>query len=124
MSIAKSVTLVVALALPVSSSRAYGIQESAPAQYDGHGALVSAALVEQVREATAPFRDVRNVPAGYGPVLGCVSGPLTGAMAVNACPGPQGLACAWNPFKPRLSQSRAASRLPAVTSTYPRTYSA
>jgi hypothetical protein len=83
MSIARSVFLVVALAVPLSASRAYGIQESAAAQHDGHGAPGSAALVEQVREATAPFRDVRNVPAGYGPVLGCVSGPLTGAMGVH-----------------------------------------
>ena len=83
MSIAKSVTLVVALAVPLSASRASGIQESAAAQHDGHGAPGSAALVEQVREATAPFRDVRNVPAGYGPVLGCVSGPLTGAMGLH-----------------------------------------
>ena len=83
MSIARSVFLVVALAVPLSASRAYGIQESAAARHDGHGAPGSAALVEQVREATAPFRDVRNVPAGYGPVLGCVSGPLTGAMGVH-----------------------------------------
>jgi hypothetical protein len=84
MSIARSVTLVVALALPLPSSGGYGIQESAAAQHDGHGAPVSAALVEQVREATAPFRDVRNVPAGYGPALGCVRGPLTGAMGVHS----------------------------------------
>ena len=83
MSIARSVTLVVALALPLSSSRASEIQESPDAQHDHHGAAVSAALVEQVRAATAPFRDVRDVPTGYGPALGCVSGPLTGAMGVH-----------------------------------------
>jgi hypothetical protein len=83
MSIARSITLVVALALPLSSSRAYGIDGSAAPQHDNHRAAVSSVLVEKVREATAPFRDVRNVPAGYGPALGCVSGPLTGAMGVH-----------------------------------------
>jgi hypothetical protein len=39
--------------------------------------------VDQVRQATEGFRDVRNVPEGYGPVLGCVSGPLEGAMGVH-----------------------------------------
>ena len=83
MSIARSVALVVALVLPLSSSRAYGVDSGAAAQHDGHAAAASSVLVEKVREATAPFRDVRNVPAGYGPALGCVSGPLTGAMGLH-----------------------------------------
>src|SRR5688572_12186960 len=83
MGIARSVTLVVALALLLSSSRAYGIDGSAAAQHHSDAAGGSSVLVEKVREATAPFRDVRNVPAGYGPALGCVSGPLTGAMGLH-----------------------------------------
>jgi hypothetical protein len=67
-------------ALPFSSS---GVDGSAAPQHDNHRAAVSSVLVEKVREATAPFRDVRNVPEGYGPALGCASGPLTGAMGVH-----------------------------------------
>jgi hypothetical protein len=63
MSIARSFTLVVALALPLSSSRADGTQASAAAPHDGHTATVSPALVEQVREATAPFRDAGSPDA-------------------------------------------------------------
>lgn len=41
-------------------------------------------LVNAVREATAKYQDVANATAdGYGPVLGCVSGPDMGAMGVH-----------------------------------------
>ena len=40
-------------------------------------------LVEIVRNATKDFQDVANVPAGYAPALGCVSGPDHGAMGVH-----------------------------------------
>jgi hypothetical protein len=83
MSIVRLVTLVGALLWPLSSSPVYGNNGSAAAQHDRHDAAVSSVLVEKVRDATAPFRDVRNVPAGYEPALGCVSGPLTGAMGVH-----------------------------------------
>jgi len=53
------------------------------AQHESHGAGSSAALVQTVRQATEPFRDARNVPEGYGAVLGCVSGPEVGAMGVH-----------------------------------------
>ena len=43
----------------------------------------AARLVQLVRNATKDFQDVRNVPAGYGPFLGCVSGPDHGAMGVH-----------------------------------------
>jgi hypothetical protein len=39
-------------------------------------------LVEQVRDATAIYRDV-NQAAGYEPFGGCVSGPEAGAMGVH-----------------------------------------
>ena len=42
-----------------------------------------ARLVQLVRNATKDFQDVANVPAGYGPFLGCVSGPDHGAMGVH-----------------------------------------
>jgi hypothetical protein len=81
MSIARAVVFVAALAStllsPVSS------RDVAAAQHDGHAATVPSALMSVVRDATEPFRDVRNVPAGYGPVLGCVTGPDQGAMGVH-----------------------------------------
>jgi hypothetical protein len=40
-------------------------------------------LVEIVRNATQQFQDVTKVPAGYGPALGCVSGPDHGAMGIH-----------------------------------------
>jgi hypothetical protein len=43
----------------------------------------SARLVQLVRNARKDFRDVSNVPPGYGPFLGCVSGPDHGAMGVH-----------------------------------------
>jgi hypothetical protein len=46
-------------------------------------------LVQAVRAQTAAFFDVRNVPAGYAPVLGCVSGPQEGAMGLHYLNGPQ-----------------------------------
>ncbi len=43
-----------------------------------------ARLVQVVREATRPFIDVNAATAaGYGPFLGCVSGPDHGAMGVH-----------------------------------------
>ncbi len=44
----------------------------------------SAKLVQIVRNATRQFLDVNNAgAAGYGPFLGCVSGPDHGAMGVH-----------------------------------------
>jgi hypothetical protein len=41
-------------------------------------------LVQAVRDATRPFHDVSAATAaGYGPFLGCVSGPQEGAMGVH-----------------------------------------
>ena len=53
------------------------------AQHGGHNNESPPAFVEAVRQATEQFRDVRNVPAECGPVLGCVSGPEEGAMGVH-----------------------------------------
>jgi len=82
MSIARTVTFVVALASPLLSPFASRL-DAEPAQHEGHAAGVRSAFVEAVRQATEPFRDARNVPAGYGPTLGCVSGPDAGAMGVH-----------------------------------------
>ena len=53
----------------------------------GHNARASAdqaRLVQIVRNATKQFLDVNNTgSAGYGPFLGCVSGPDHGAMGVH-----------------------------------------
>jgi hypothetical protein len=54
------------------------------AQHAAHTvATPRSVLVDTVREATESFRDARNVPSGYGAVLGCVSGPEVGAMGVH-----------------------------------------
>ena len=53
------------------------------AQHADHSAVSPSAFVEVVRRATEQFRDARNVPPGYGAVLGCVSGPEQGAMGVH-----------------------------------------
>jgi hypothetical protein len=52
-------------------------------QHAGHGLSPDSALVNTVRQATEPFLDARNAPAGYGAALGCVSGPEVGAMGVH-----------------------------------------
>ena len=52
-------------------------------QHTEHIGASRSAFVEAVRGATQLFRDVRNVPPGYGAVLGCVSGPEQGAMGVH-----------------------------------------
>jgi hypothetical protein len=44
---------------------------------------VSAQLVRDVQDATRPFINVNNLPDGYQPLFGCVSGPDHGAMGVH-----------------------------------------
>jgi hypothetical protein len=49
-----------------------------------HNRPVPAKLVQAVRDATTQFIDVNNATAaGYGPFLGCVSGPDHGAMGIH-----------------------------------------
>jgi len=42
-----------------------------------------ATLVRDVQDATRGFLDVNNLPAGYEPLFGCVSGPDHGAMGIH-----------------------------------------
>jgi hypothetical protein len=52
-------------------------------EHDDHH-RAPAKLVRTVREATRPFLDVNaTTEAGYGPFLGCVSGPDHGAMGIH-----------------------------------------
>jgi hypothetical protein len=81
MSIARSGLFALGLALTPLSP--FGSLDVDAAQHAGHGAASPSAFVEAVRRATEQFRDVRNAPPGYGPVLGCVSGPDQGAMGVH-----------------------------------------
>jgi len=53
------------------------------AQHADHAGNSRSVLVDAVRQATEPFRDVRNASPDYGPILGCVSGPDAGAMGVH-----------------------------------------
>ena len=43
----------------------------------------SAKLVREVQDATKPFINVNNLPSGYQPLFGCVSGPDHGAMGIH-----------------------------------------
>lgn len=53
-------------------------------EHNAHAAADQAKLVQIVRNATKQFLDVNNAgAAGYGPFLGCVSGPDHGAMGVH-----------------------------------------
>ena len=81
MSIARSILF--ALAVVSTSLSSLASLDVDAAQHGGHGSGSPSALVEAVRQATEQFRDVRNVPAEYSPVLGCVSGPEEGAMGVH-----------------------------------------
>jgi hypothetical protein len=81
MSVVRSVVFATALALiPLSP---FASLDAGAAQHAEHAAASHSTLVEAVRQATEPFRDARNLPPGYGPVLGCVSGPDQGAMGVH-----------------------------------------
>src|SRR6195256_4947045 len=42
-----------------------------------------AKLVLDVQDATKHFTNVNNLPAGYKPLFGCVSGPDHGAMGIH-----------------------------------------
>ena len=78
MSIVRLVLFVIAATASVLASQ--GVDDM---QHAGHAASSPSSFVEAVRQATQQFLDVRNVPPGYGPVLGCVSGPDSGAMGVH-----------------------------------------
>ena len=65
-------------ALLALASFALAQQTTQPAAQDGQNKLV-----EIVRNATQQYQDVTKVPAGYGPALGCVSGPDHGAMGIH-----------------------------------------
>src|SRR5215212_3500905 len=82
MRIVRVVMFAAALALPAVLSAAQGSADGGP--HTAHAAAVDSPLVDEVRLATEQFRDVGNAgPAGYGPALGCVSGPDEGAMGVH-----------------------------------------
>ena len=81
MSIARSVVFTLALTFPFAAASTAHMDARSP-QHDEHGSAGSD-LIQKVRAATESFRDVRNVPAGYGAVLGCVTGPEQGAMGVH-----------------------------------------
>jgi hypothetical protein len=49
-----------------------------------HGEATAPAFVERVRQVTRPFRDIQHArSAGYAQFLGCVSGPVEGAMGIH-----------------------------------------
>lgn len=60
----------------------FGSPFTALGQHDAHDQDDSAKLVEIVRNATQQYQNVANA-TGYGPALGCVSGPDHGAMGIH-----------------------------------------
>jgi len=72
--------------LPAAGDQADNAKEAQPEphrHFDGSQA-VPAKLVQKVRDATQRFVDVNSASgAGYGPYLGCISGPDQGAMGVH-----------------------------------------
>ena len=59
-------------------------QEKRDDPHASHGGPAPAALVRVVREVTRPFLDPAVASsAGYGPLLGCVSGQQDGAMGLH-----------------------------------------
>ena len=92
MRVARSALFVAALSLPLLSPITTQQGGSGGAHF-ARPANLRSALVDAVRQATEPFRDVRNVPAGYGPTLGCVSGPITGRWASTSSTA----GCSWIP---------------------------
>ena len=80
----------IVLALPLTSVRALPLALAVVPQgnQDDHGgphsALTDTGLVSVVQNVTRPFMDpAAATAAGYGPVLGCVSGTQEGAMGVH-----------------------------------------
>ncbi len=62
-------------------------QDASPQAAD-HEINSSATLVQEVRDATRQFINVNNATAaGYGPFLGCVTGPDHGAMGIHYVDG-------------------------------------
>ena len=77
---------VFAVALPVFSSSGGALRDVSQYQSDHaqHGTDPAGGVINQVRRATANFRDFKYVKdAEYTQFLGCVSGPQEGAMGVH-----------------------------------------
>lgn len=87
-SIVRSTLLAVSLSTlvaPPSFAQAAGRGEARPDRVAS--AASQSAFVDKVRAATQIFLDVRNTDGIYAPALGCVSGPLEGAMGVHFISG-------------------------------------
>jgi hypothetical protein len=82
-SLCRPTTIIVRLALLASLLMPAPIFANEPDHgHADHGA--PAKLVQQVREFTRQFIDINAATAaGYGPFLGCVSGPDHGAMGIH-----------------------------------------
>ena len=79
-----TVLFAAALMVPLPSLVAFvGELDAAPHAAHVDTDETSSPLVEIVRRATDQFRDVRRAGPDYMPALGCVSGPVDGAMGVH-----------------------------------------
>ena len=74
----------VALSALLISAQSLSVTVRAAGQHESHDTDLSSPFVQTVRQATDRFRDVGNTSGGgYGPALGCVSGPEEGAMGLH-----------------------------------------
>jgi hypothetical protein len=78
-----SISRVCVCVLAIASTCSWVSPGVRAAQHAGHTATLPSDFLEVVRRSTERFLDVRDVPAEYGPVLGCVTGPEEGAMGVH-----------------------------------------
>lgn len=86
--VTNSVACILRLALATSLLVPAPLLEAGQAGHE-HGAQLPAKLVQDVRTATRQYQDVNAaISAGYGPFLGCVSGPDHGAMGIHYVNGP------------------------------------
>ncbi|MGH8194508.1 MAG: hypothetical protein ACREQ8_08935 [Woeseiaceae bacterium] len=79
-----------AVFIAMSGSLGSSIAMAGDDRHDSHGSGNQATgLVKEVRDATRRFLDVTIATGeGYGPFLGCVSGPNVGAMGIHFVNGP------------------------------------
>jgi hypothetical protein len=75
---------VVVVGMAMGTLIAQGVEAAGDDQHANHDHSAPPALVALVRDVTRPFLDPAVAAgAGYGPLLGCVSGQQEGAMGLH-----------------------------------------
>jgi hypothetical protein len=76
---------VAALVAPFLASGAFA--QDLSTAHDAHAADLSSTFVQQVRQATEIYQDIRQAGPDYAQFLGCFSGPQEGAMGIHLVNG-------------------------------------